>query len=109
MTRVLLLDNHDSFTYNLVQELRVLGADCDVRLSDRTSLDEVIAFEAHGIILSPGPGTPDDAGITLEVIRALWTRAPASYQGQYYPVVDAYCEPRPNPLPPIMGGTRLST
>lgn len=65
---VLVVDNYDSFTYNLVQYLETLGARCDVRLNDRLTVAEALAHPADGILLSPGPGTPDDAGITLELI-----------------------------------------
>lgn len=67
--RVLVIDNYDSFTYNLVQYLESLGARCDVRLNDELTADAALNSGADGILLSPGPGTPDDAGITLEVIR----------------------------------------
>jgi para-aminobenzoate synthetase component II len=67
--RVLVIDNYDSFTYNLVQYLESLGAECDVRLNDRISADEALALKPTGILLSPGPGTPDDAGVTLELIE----------------------------------------
>jgi|SRR6478736_738164 len=72
--RVLVIDNYDSFTYNLVQYLESLGAQCDVRLNDRISADEALApgptgQRPTGILLSPGPGTPDDAGVTLELIE----------------------------------------
>jgi len=67
--RVVVIDNYDSFTYNLVQYLETLGAATDVRLNDRTTPAEVAAAAPDGILLSPGPGTPDDAGVTLEVIR----------------------------------------
>jgi para-aminobenzoate synthetase component II len=69
MKRVVVIDNYDSFTYNLVQYVQALGAECDVRLNDRTTSAEVGGANAAGILLSPGPGTPDDAGITLDVIR----------------------------------------
>ncbi|MBX3181938.1 MAG: aminodeoxychorismate/anthranilate synthase component II [Polyangiaceae bacterium] len=65
---MLVVDNYDSFTYNLVQYLETLGARCDVRLNDRLTVAEALAHPADGILLSPGPGTPDDAGITLELI-----------------------------------------
>jgi anthranilate synthase/aminodeoxychorismate synthase-like glutamine amidotransferase len=74
--RVLVVDNYDSFTYNLVQYLETLGASCDVRLNDAVTVEQVAAAEPDGILLSPGPGTPDDAGITLEVIRTLAGRFP---------------------------------
>jgi len=67
--RVLVIDNYDSFTYNLVQYLESLGAQCDVRLNDRISANEALDLEPTGILLSPGPGTPDDAGVTLELIE----------------------------------------
>ncbi len=66
--RVIVIDNYDSFTYNLVQYLESLGAVCDVRLNDKTTVDEVLADAPDGVLLSPGPGTPDDAGVTLDLI-----------------------------------------
>jgi len=69
MKRVVVVDNYDSFTYNLVQYVMSLGVDCDVRLNDRTTSAEIGADAPAGILLSPGPGTPDDAGVTLAVIR----------------------------------------
>lgn len=69
MKRVVVVDNYDSFTYNLVQYVQSLGVDCDVRLNDRTTSAEIAAAKPAGILLSPGPGTPDDAGITLDVIK----------------------------------------
>ncbi len=73
---VVVVDNYDSFTYNLVQYLLSLGATCDVRLNDRTTSEEIAAAKPSGILLSPGPGTPDDAGVTLEVIRTLAGQIP---------------------------------
>jgi para-aminobenzoate synthetase component 2 len=67
--RVLIVDNYDSFTYNTAQLLSFLGADCHIALNDRTNLGEVASLGPHGILLSAGPGTPDDAGVTLELIR----------------------------------------
>jgi para-aminobenzoate synthetase component 2 len=69
MKRVVVVDNYDSFTYNLVQYLSALGAECDVRLNDRTTAAAIFESAPAGILLSPGPGTPDDAGVTLEVIE----------------------------------------
>jgi anthranilate synthase/aminodeoxychorismate synthase-like glutamine amidotransferase len=69
MKSVVVVDNYDSFTYNLVQYVTSLGVDCDVRLNDRTTSAEIGAASPAGILLSPGPGTPDDAGVTLDVIR----------------------------------------
>jgi para-aminobenzoate synthetase component II len=74
--RVVVVDNYDSFTYNLVQYLEMLGAECVVRLNDRTDPAAIAALEPRGILLSPGPGTPDDAGVTLATIAALGARVP---------------------------------
>ena len=68
-SRILVIDNYDSFTYNLVQYVRTLGADCEVVLNDQITAERVVEKAPDGILLSPGPGTPDDAGVTLEVIR----------------------------------------
>ena len=74
--RVLVIDNYDSFVFNLVQYLGQLGADCDVRRNDRIELAEIGRLGADGILLSPGPGTPDRAGICLDVIREYAGRLP---------------------------------
>jgi anthranilate synthase/aminodeoxychorismate synthase-like glutamine amidotransferase len=74
--RVVVVDNYDSFTYNLVQYLQSLGTDCNVYLNDRTTADAIVAESPDGILISPGPGTPDDAGITLSVLRELAGRFP---------------------------------
>jgi anthranilate synthase/aminodeoxychorismate synthase-like glutamine amidotransferase len=69
MTRLLLIDNYDSFTYNLYQYLSELGAEVEVRRNDKLTVDDVAAFQPDGIVLSPGPGRPEDAGICIEVIE----------------------------------------
>jgi anthranilate synthase/aminodeoxychorismate synthase-like glutamine amidotransferase len=69
--RVLVVDNYDSFTFNLVQCLRALGAECSVVDNDRTSVAAVRAAGADGILISPGPGAPEAAGISIELIREL--------------------------------------
>jgi anthranilate synthase/aminodeoxychorismate synthase-like glutamine amidotransferase len=69
--RVLVLDNYDSFTYNLVQYLGELGAEVDTVRNDRTSVDELLAGGYERCVVSPGPCTPDDAGITLELVRRM--------------------------------------
>lgn len=74
--RVIVIDNYDSFTYNLVQYLECLGATCDVYLNDRIHVDDVLAADPDGILLSPGPGAPDDAGITLELVARAHTNTP---------------------------------
>lgn len=68
--RVLLVDNYDSFTYNLVQYLRALGAECDVRFNDRIDVDAVSSAVPDGLLISPGPGAPENAGSSLALIRA---------------------------------------
>ncbi len=67
--RVLVIDNYDSFVFNLVQYLGQLGVDCDVRRNDEITVDEVGAANPAGILLSPGPGTPERAGICMAVIE----------------------------------------
>jgi para-aminobenzoate synthetase component 2 len=74
--RVLVIDNYDSFTYNLVQYLETLGARCDVRLNDQTTVRAISESKPQALLLSPGPGTPDDAGITLEAIAAFAGKLP---------------------------------
>jgi len=74
--RVLVIDNYDSFVFNLVQYLGQLGAECDVRRNDEIGLDEIGRLGVAGILLSPGPGTPERAGICLDVIREYGGRLP---------------------------------
>jgi anthranilate synthase/aminodeoxychorismate synthase-like glutamine amidotransferase len=74
--RVVVIDNYDSFTYNLVQYLEELGAVCDVRLNDSTTAADVDAAMPRGVVLSPGPGRPEDAGVTLPVVEALAGKIP---------------------------------
>ena len=66
---ILVIDNYDSFTYNLVQYLGELGAEVKVRRNDETSIDAIEELGPARILISPGPGRPEDAGITLDVIR----------------------------------------
>jgi len=66
---VLMIDNYDSFTYNIVQYCRELGANLKVIRNDELTIEEIKALHPEKIILSPGPSTPDDAGVTLDVIR----------------------------------------
>jgi anthranilate synthase component 2 len=73
---VLVIDNYDSFTYNLVQYLGELGAAVTVRRNDETTLEAVNRLHPARILISPGPGRPEEAGITLEVIRAFAGRLP---------------------------------
>ena len=66
---ILLLDNYDSFTYNLAQFLGQLGGKLEVHRNDQITLDEIAAKKPERIVISPGPGTPEDAGICVDVIR----------------------------------------
>ncbi len=68
MTRLLVIDNYDSFTYNLVHFLGELGADPTVVRNDKITLDEVASFAPEAIVLSPGPCTPNEAGVCLSLI-----------------------------------------
>lgn len=74
--RIAVIDNYDSFTYNLVQYLEMLGAHCDVFLNDRVEAQFLLAQAPDGVLLSPGPGTPDDAGVTLSAIEHLAGKIP---------------------------------
>ena len=76
MTRILVVDNYDSFVFNLVQYLQQLGAECIVRRNDEVTTAELAALEVDGVLLSPGPGTPADAGVTEEMIRWCAGRTP---------------------------------
>ncbi|MGQ0732657.1 MAG: anthranilate synthase component II [Acidobacteriota bacterium] len=73
---VFVVDNYDSFTYNLVQYLGELGAQTVVRRNNETTPADIDAINPSRILISPGPGRPEDAGITLEVIRAFGARLP---------------------------------
>jgi para-aminobenzoate synthetase component 2 len=74
---LLVIDNYDSFTYNLVQYLGELGETVEVRRNDRVTLDEIEnSLRPERIVISPGPGTPDDAGITLDVVARFAGKIP---------------------------------
>ena len=66
---LLMIDNYDSFTYNLYQYLSELGADVGTMRNDKTTLEDIVAMSPQGIIISPGPSTPLEAGISNDVIR----------------------------------------
>ena len=74
--RLVIIDNYDSFTYNLVQYLGELGAELRVHRNDAISAAEVVASAPDGIVISPGPGDPDRAGVSLAVIQAASGRIP---------------------------------
>jgi anthranilate synthase/aminodeoxychorismate synthase-like glutamine amidotransferase len=73
---ILVIDNYDSFTYNLVQLMGELGADLEVVRNDQLTLEDVRRMNPDQIVISPGPGTPDDGGVSLEVIRELGKTTP---------------------------------
>ena len=73
---VFVLDNYDSFTYNLVQYLGELGAEVSVRRNDEVTVDEIAGMKPERIVISPGPGRPEDAGVTMDVIRQLGPTIP---------------------------------
>jgi anthranilate synthase/aminodeoxychorismate synthase-like glutamine amidotransferase len=73
---LLLLDNYDSFTYNLYQYLSELGAAVVVRRNDQVTLDEIEAMQPDSIVISPGPCTPNEAGLSCQVIEAFGPRIP---------------------------------
>ena len=74
--RILVIDNYDSFVYNLVQYLGELGADPQVHRHDAVTVDEVEALEPDAVLISPGPGRPEDAGVSTAVIRWAAGRVP---------------------------------
>lgn len=67
---ILLIDNYDSFTYNLVQLLRIAGADVEVVRNDAASVPELVERQPAGVVLSPGPGRPSDAGVCVDLLAA---------------------------------------
>ena len=76
MTRILLIDNYDSFTFNLYQYLCELGAEVEVHRNDQIALGEAEAIDADGIVISPGPKTPKEAGISVPLIQSFAGRTP---------------------------------
>lgn len=73
---ILLIDNYDSFTFNIVQYIQQLQYDVRVVRNDEVTIEQIRALAPDAIVLSPGPGTPDDAGISLEVVEALAMTVP---------------------------------
>ena len=73
---ILMIDNYDSFTYNIVQYLGELGAELVVHRNDQITLDEIKSLNPEKIIISPGPCTPNEAGISVEVIRSFYKLLP---------------------------------
>ena len=75
---LLLIDNYDSFTYNLYQYLCELGAEVEVIRNDKTTIEDIEAMRPEGIVVSPGPCTPREAGISNDVIRHFGPKLPVS-------------------------------
>ena len=73
---ILMIDNYDSFTYNLVQYLGELGAEVETVRNDTVSVNDVVLMKPEGIVISPGPCTPNEAGICVELVRALGPTIP---------------------------------
>jgi anthranilate synthase component II len=73
---ILLIDNYDSFTYNLYQALAQLNPDVKVVRNDQITIKEIQAMNVSGIVLSPGPGRPEDAGICIEAVREFYSQVP---------------------------------
>ena len=73
---ILMIDNYDSFTYNLVQELREMAADVTVRRNDAITLDDMRQLAPSALVISPGPGRPEDAGVSCDAIRVFAGRIP---------------------------------
>jgi para-aminobenzoate synthetase component 2 len=74
--KLLLIDNYDSFTYNLVQAFLVLGAEVEVHRNDLISVEDALLLGATHLVISPGPGTPHDAGVSMRMIEAFAGRVP---------------------------------
>jgi len=73
---ILMIDNYDSFTYNLVQYLGVLGGNVEVRRNDQVSLEEIEAMAPERLVISPGPGVPQSAGIIIPIIQRFYRQVP---------------------------------
>ncbi|MHB1346920.1 MAG: anthranilate synthase component II [Candidatus Humimicrobiaceae bacterium] len=73
---ILMIDNYDSFTFNLVQYLGILGENIKVRRNDKVSIDDIKKFTPEKIVISPGPGRPEDAGISKDIIRQFYDKIP---------------------------------
>lgn len=76
MVKLLFIDNYDSFTYNLVAYCQELGASTEVYTNDSITLDQIYKLNPDKILISPGPGTPDDAGISLDLIAEFYNKIP---------------------------------
>ena len=102
--RLLMIDNYDSFTYNLVQYLAELGADVEVRRNDAVGLDDVQARAPDGIVISPGPCTPREAGVSVPLIQRFAGQIPILGVCLGHPAIGAACGGDVVRAPRIMHG-----
>jgi len=102
--RILALDNYDSFTFTLVDYLRTLGAEVDVRRNDAISAREALAGPFDGFLISPGPGRPEDAGISVELAKGcIETRRPLLGVCLGHQAIALACGQRVERVPPMHG------
>lgn len=73
---IAIIDNYDSFTYNLYQYLEESGIKCQVFRNDEITIEELVSLNPDGIVISPGPGNPDSAGISLDIVKKLYDKFP---------------------------------
>jgi anthranilate synthase/aminodeoxychorismate synthase-like glutamine amidotransferase len=99
-----LIDNYDSFTYNLVQALAVLGADVTVRRHDEITADEARLMEPSHLVVSPGPGRPESAGASMPVIEAILGDVPVLGVCLGHQALAAVCGARVEPARSLMHG-----
>ncbi|HEX5594441.1 MAG TPA: aminodeoxychorismate/anthranilate synthase component II [Micromonosporaceae bacterium] len=102
--RVLVIDNHDSFVFNLVQYLGQLGTECEVRRNDEITLEEVARIGAGGVLLTPGPGTPARTGICLDLVKEYAGRLPILGVGLGHQVIAAAFGAAIAPAPELAHG-----
>jgi len=74
--KVLVIDNYDSFTYNLVQLLKYFTENVIIKRNDKVSVEEIVSISPDKILISPGPGTPESAGISIDVIKSMGSKIP---------------------------------
>ncbi len=101
---ILIIDNYDSFTYNLFQALAVLHSDVRVIRNDKVSIAEIQAMNVEGIVLSPGPGRPENAGICIDVIRQLGSTIPILGVCLGHQAIGAAFGAKIGPAPDILHG-----
>ncbi|MGH2442032.1 MAG: anthranilate synthase component II [Chloroflexota bacterium] len=101
---ILLIDNYDSFTYNLYQLLSSLGAQVEVRRNDAISVGDIVELDPVGIVISPGPGMPDDAGVSLQVLTRQASRTPLLGVCLGHQCIGAAFGARINRAPTLMHG-----